>query len=89
MNHRVLAGLIKSDSNYAGGPIGLCSCQTGASRGTFAQDLANKLGVEVLAPNGYLYVRPNGSMSIGREGAALGRSHFGGEWVSFLPGGGR
>ncbi|RSS83958.1 ricin-type beta-trefoil lectin domain protein [Streptomyces sp. WAC06614] len=89
INHRVLAGLIRSDPNYAGGPIRLCSCQTGASRGTFAQDLANKLGVEVLAPTGYLYVRPNGRMSIGREGAALGRSHFHGEWASFLPGGGR
>ncbi|MFJ5079460.1 RHS repeat-associated core domain-containing protein [Streptomyces sp. NPDC088553] len=89
INHRVLAGLIKSDPNYAGGPIRLCSCQTGASRGTFAQDLANKLGVEVLAPTGYLYVRPNGRISIGREGAALGRSHFHGEWASFLPGGGR
>ncbi|MGW1938760.1 polymorphic toxin-type HINT domain-containing protein [Streptomyces goshikiensis] len=89
INHRVLAGLIRSDPNYVGGPIRLCSCQTGASRGTFAQDLANKLGVEVLAPTGYLYVRPNGRISIGREGAALGRSHFHGEWASFLPGGGR
>ncbi|MEU8887834.1 DNRLRE domain-containing protein [Streptomyces sp. NPDC048442] len=89
MNHRVLAGLIKSDPNYAGGPIRLCSCQTGSSAGTFAQDLSNRLGTEVLAPTGYLYVRPNGRLSIGREGAAVNMSQFGGAWKSFQPGGGR
>ncbi|MET7480948.1 RHS repeat-associated core domain-containing protein [Streptomyces sp. NPDC005648] len=89
MSHRVLASLIKNDPNYSGGSIRLCSCQTGSSAGTFAQDLANKLGVEVLAPNGYLYVWRTGRIGVGREGAAIGGSHFGGAWQSFLPGGNR
>ncbi|MFI6055578.1 RHS repeat domain-containing protein, partial [Streptomyces violascens] len=87
IDHRALAGMVRRDPTYAGGPIRLCSCQTGSSAGTFAQDLSNKLGVEVMAPTGYLYVWPSGRIGVGREGAALGGSHFGGAWRSFYPGG--
>lgn len=87
IDHRLLARMIKNDSNYSGGPIRLCSCQTGSSSGTFAQDLANKMGVDVMAPTGYLYVYRNGRMSIGADGAPLGPPYTGGVWKTFRPGG--
>jgi RHS repeat-associated protein len=88
VNHRVLAQMLEQDPNYTGGPIRLCSCQTGAPTGSFAQDLANKMGVEVMAPNGYLWVFDNGRMSVGRPGALLRRKvYFGGRWLTFQPGG--
>lgn len=53
-----------------------------------AQDLANKLGVEVMAPDGYLWVWTNGRMSVGKPGALLEDNvDFGGRWLTFQPGG--
>lgn len=48
-----------------GQPIRLLSCSTGGVDDGFAQNLANKLGVDVLAPTDLLWVRPNGSFTIG------------------------
>ncbi|MGW2556296.1 ricin-type beta-trefoil lectin domain protein [Streptomyces sp. NPDC001635] len=88
LNHRVFAQILKNDPNYTGGPIRLCSCQTGAPTGSFAQDLANKLGVEVMAPNGYLWVYTTGRMTVGKPGALLeSRVYTGGRWLTFQPGG--
>ncbi|MFF7357369.1 RHS repeat domain-containing protein [Streptomyces filipinensis] len=87
VNHRIFAQMLSRDSSYPGGPIRLCSCQTGAPTGTFAQDLANKLGVEVTAPDGYLYVWPNGRMTVGKPGAKIEENVYtGGSWRTFSPG---
>jgi len=45
-----LAALIESDPNWHGQDIWLFSCWTGAEPGGFAQQLADWLGVEVIAP---------------------------------------
>lgn len=37
----LLARMIKSSARYPGGPVGLCSCNTGSASGTFAQSLAD------------------------------------------------
>lgn len=65
LSHRNLAKFLKSDSGYPGGNIRLLSCSTGKETGSFAQDLANKLGVSVKAPSDTLHIWPNGKMVIG------------------------
>lgn len=37
------------------------SCYTGATDNSFAQNLANKLNVPVIAPTKYLWANPNGT----------------------------
>ena len=46
---------------YNGQTIRLWSCNTGALDNGFAQNLANKLNVEVYAPTNYLWSTPNGN----------------------------
>ncbi|RAS63640.1 hypothetical protein C8D87_10641 [Lentzea atacamensis] len=90
IDHRVLARMIQNSPNYPGGPVRLCSCNTGSVSGSFAQDLANKLGQNVLAPEGYLYVWEDGGHNMGRDGAPVRKSgDSGGRWRGFRPGGGR
>ncbi|WP_328953430.1 LamG-like jellyroll fold domain-containing protein [Kitasatospora purpeofusca] len=84
INAGALAVMMR-EAGYVGGPVRLCSCQTGATTGTFAQDLANVLGVPVKAPTGYLYVHPNGRMTVGRQGAAVWTDQQGGRWRTVLP----
>jgi uncharacterized Zn-binding protein involved in type VI secretion len=65
VNHRVAARLIKQSPGYSKGQnIRLLSCRTGAADKGFAQNLANKLGVEVKAPNDVLWAYPNGKMVV-------------------------
>lgn len=67
IDHCSLAKYIKKDTNYNGGPIRLLSCATGADAKGIAQDLANKLGVEVMAPSDILWAFPNGRLTIGKN----------------------
>ncbi len=61
VNHRVAARLIEQAPGYQKGqPIRLLSCDTGKGAGSFAQNLANKMGVKVEAPTELLWARPNG-----------------------------
>jgi hypothetical protein len=83
-DHRVLANRLKHDPTYKGGPIRLMSCKTGAPSATAAQNLANKLGVNVLAPSDTVWAYPSGKLSIGPT-ANAGT----GSWVNFKPGGNR
>ncbi|NMF26762.1 hypothetical protein HF885_10110 [Olsenella umbonata] len=46
-----------------------------------AQDLADRLGVTVTAPNGTIYVNPDGTFYVGRHGN--------GSMVAFVPSGER
>jgi hypothetical protein len=82
ISHRVLARLLANDSTYTSGPIRLLSCSTGAENATAAQNLANKLGVDVLAPTDTLWAFPDGALVVGPL-ADLPT----GEWTRFRPGG--
>jgi hypothetical protein len=54
-----------SFSEFTGQPIRLLSCGTGALPNGLAQNLANKLGVTVIAPNDIIWAFPNGRLTIG------------------------
>jgi RHS repeat-associated protein len=58
-NVKELATKIKSDPNWAGGPVRLWGCKTGATGATAAKDLARELGVKVKAPSGTLALVKN------------------------------
>ncbi|WP_406834924.1 RHS repeat domain-containing protein [Streptomyces sp. AHU1] len=80
-SHRVLAKFIRSDPNWNGGPIRLMSCSTGACNGTAAQNLANSLGVKVLAPTHTVHIWSNGRTRVSEtERGPLG------SWEEFEPG---
>jgi hypothetical protein len=73
MSASELAGKLPSGQN-----VRLLSCQTGCPSGTFAQDLANEMGVRVMAP----------TTDIGASGSGKTLTIFdGGEFRCFIPGG--
>ena len=80
LDHRRLAKFIKRNSGYEGGNIRLISCKTGSPTGSFAQNLANKLGVTVRAPSDTLFIFPNGKMVIGPNMFTNS-----GKWIDFHP----
>jgi len=80
LNHRSLAKYLKQDKGYAGGKIRLLSCKTGSPTGTFAQNLANKLGVVVRAPSDTLHIFPNGRIVIGPNSFTNT-----GRWIDYYP----
>lgn len=53
-----MAALIRADPNYGGKNVTLFSCSTGASSSGFAQQLADALGVRVLAPTNLAWLPP-------------------------------
>lgn len=80
MSARTLAAIIRHSKGYRGQKIRLLSCSTGRSVGhnyCFAEELANALGVEVVAPNDILYISPTGELQIGDDGS--------GKFVVFKP----
>lgn len=81
-DHRVVARLIQNDPTYPGGDIRLLSCSTGQLPDGAAQNLANKMGVNVTAPDDLLWLRSNGRMSIGPNPYSTS-----GSWQDFTPGG--
>jgi RHS repeat-associated protein len=64
INANTLANFV-GKGNYQGGNIRLISCNTGGEGATAAQNLANRMGVDVLAPTDKVWVYSNGSMTIG------------------------
>ena len=58
---RVLANTIKKNPELKGKTIRLLSCSTGSTDRSFAQNLANKLNVPVIAPTKYLWAKPDGT----------------------------
>ena len=71
MNARMLASVIRHSEGYTGQNIRLLSCSTGKKEGDspcFAEDLANALGVTVLAPNLPLYISERGTFQVGKYG---------------------
>ena len=64
VDHRVVAQLIQNVDGYNGQPIRLLSCNTGSLDKGFAQNLANTLNVDVMAPTKYVCANPDGSYFI-------------------------
>ena len=92
IDHRVAADLIRNDPSYGCGPVRLLSCSTGQLDDGFAQNLANRLGVEVSAPDDLLWFWPDGQSFIGPR---MGPPYTDfpdlsqpGSWRTFQPGGG-
>lgn len=69
------ADVLREDPNYHGGNIRLISCETGSGEDCVAQELADILGVDVLAPSDKIYLSPDGTMKIGKTGS--------GKWILF------
>lgn len=59
-----LAVMIREDPEYKGGNVRLLSCGAGSLRSKFAQELADELGKEILAPTETLWVAEEGQMFI-------------------------
>ncbi|MFJ2191223.1 RHS repeat-associated core domain-containing protein [Kitasatospora sp. NPDC087861] len=85
-DNRWLANRLVRDPSYPGGNIRLCACSTGAPGGSFAQNLANKLGVNVLAPKDTLWAFSSGNLWVGPSRFKLSQSPD--MWTLFRPGGG-
>ena len=82
-----LAKMISNDPNWKGQPIILGACNTGLSRNgqpSFAQQLANKLGVDVTAPMDFTWYVQSGMRGAGPfpSGPPDGVP---GPWKSFSP----
>ena len=60
------ADVLREDPNYHGGNIRLISCETGSGVNCVAQELADILGVDVLAPSDKIYLSPDGTMQVGK-----------------------
>lgn len=91
INSRTAARMIKSMPGYKEGqPIRLLACNAGARGTGFAQNLANKLGVTVYAPNNYLWAKSDGTHFIAAKNGA-GKPDYSkkGKFVKFTPGGNR
>jgi hypothetical protein len=82
LDHRSLAKLIKNQKDYDGGGIRLLSCSTGKGPNSLAQNLANKMGVPVEAPDELLWVWPRGQTAVGAD-----LKNLTGGFRTFLPGG--
>ena len=86
-----LAEMIRNDPQFAGKKrVMLLSCNTGEKGDfSFAQSLANELGIEVIAPDSYIFWREDGSHFLGWKNQKTNRYIPGstGNWVKFCPGG--
>ena len=72
VDHRVLANLIKRNNKASTMNVRLLSCNTGSTSDGFAQNLANKLNVEVKAPDKYLFANPSGTYFV-KNGKKVGK----------------
>lgn len=80
VNVHELAGMLRESPDYHGGPIRLVACESGAEGATAAQNLADDLGVDVLAPSDVVWIAEDGSMRIGPSWDSNS-----GHWVLFKP----
>ena len=80
MSARTLAAVVRHSKGYKGQKVRLLSCSTGRTvmdEYCFAEELANALGVEVIAPDDVLCILLNGELQIGDIGA--------GQFVAYKP----
>ncbi|WP_261565212.1 hypothetical protein [Frankia gtarii] len=90
LDGRDLSRLIRADGEWMGRPIRLVSCETGRGEAPVAQDLADHLGVPVVAPTELVASRGDGSLILIKERRnAFGRIRQSiaqdGRWIRFLP----
>lgn len=90
VEHKTAARLIQNLDGYNEQNIRLLSCNTGSIDNGFAQNLANRLNVEVSAPTNYLWAKANDTYFV------AGMNHLGqpdmsdiGTFKLFTPGGNR
>jgi hypothetical protein len=87
VDSRTAARLIQNVEGYNGQSIRLLSCNTGALDSGFAQNLANKLNINVYAPNNYLWSTPDGNYFVaGMTKDGLPDLTNIGDFVLFTPG---
>lgn len=85
------ADIIRSDKELNGKNIRLLSCNTGASITGFAQQLANELGVDILAPTETLWINEDGKLFVSNSRTLAEMWNNGlnvfetGKWVLFKP----
>ncbi len=88
------AEMIRNSSEFNGKKIRLISCQTGAGDNCIAQQIADELGVEVMAPTEIVNVNSDGEMFLSdnkfiadmwNNGEAVSET---GKWLVFKPKGG-
>lgn len=92
IDSRTLAKMIKRNPQYKRNGVRLLSCNTGSSPSGFAQNLANKLGVPVSAPNKLFWSDAYGNHIVASRSQInpkLPSSSDRGEFVTFYPGGNR
>ena len=88
VDSRIAARLIQNSDGYNGQNIRLLSCNTGALDNGFAQNLSNKLNVEVCAPTNYLWADSNGNYYVaGMTSAGMPDETNLGIFKVFIPGG--
>jgi hypothetical protein len=78
IDHRALAAYVEKHG-LGGMRVRLIACESGQHRFAVAQHLANKLGVEVLAPSETAWVAGDGVVGVGPRG-----QHHG-DWHTFKP----
>ncbi|GAB3252024.1 hypothetical protein [Kineosporia babensis] len=76
-----VAKLILNNADYAGGPVRLVPGAAGGTPDEAAQALADRLGVQVLAPNNTVHAFDSGRLVVGPSPLVPT-----GEWVTFEPG---
>lgn len=85
------ADILREDPSYKGGNIRLLACSTGSVEDGFAQQLANELKVNVMAPTETLWVDENGKMFVSNSAVLADMWYDGvkvnptGKWRLFKP----
>ncbi len=78
VDHRALAKYLQKHDLHAQ-KIRLIACEAGKSRFAVAHDLANKLGMEVLAPSDTAWINGDGAVGVGAKDRNTG------DWRTFKP----
>ena len=73
IDHRVAARLFKNKPELINKPIRLLSCNTGRISHGFAQGLADRLNVPVIAPTDYIWANPDGTHFIAAGKTVAGK----------------
>ncbi len=90
------AEMIRNSHEFCGKPIRLIACQAGALKGGIAQQIADELGVPVLAPTEIVTVDIDGNMFVSDNDILSGiwnsssseerrKIHETGSWIEFKP----
>lgn len=84
------AKLIRADPNWKNQPVWLNSCETGKGKNSFAQQLANELGVRVVGPTELVWAQGDGTSVVSSEtftgsGKPMWKFPPDGKWEKFKP----